>query len=193
MIESLKPLYNATLRPAALLCLKIGITPNHVTVGGLLFFIGAGVATAHGRWMTALILVIAGSLMDGLDGVLAREGGKTTTFGSILDSSCDRLTEMALLGGLLYYYQHSPRFSQYGPLLCYGALCSSVMISYIKARCEGCGISCSRGIMQRPERLILLCAGLISGPLVMVYVLAALLLLGTVTMFQRFVQAARRQ
>jgi len=169
----------------------MGLSPNHITILGLLLFIAAGYVVARYSWFHAFLLVLAGSLMDGLDGVLAREGGRTTTFGAILDSSCDRLTEMALFGGLLYYYGHMPLFPQYTPLLCFAALCSSVMVSYVKARCEAEGIACSRGLLQRPERLVLLCIGLLVGPQGMFWIVVAISILGTITTVERFIQAAR--
>jgi CDP-diacylglycerol--glycerol-3-phosphate 3-phosphatidyltransferase len=190
MLEPLKPLYNATLRPAARLCIRIGLQPNHITIIGLLFFVAAGIICATNSWYYALVLVVVGSLMDGLDGVLARESGKKSTFGAILDSSFDRLTEMALLGGLLVYFQQNEPFTSFGPLLCFGVFGTSVMVSYIKARCEGEGIACSRGILQRPERLVLLSLGLLTGPQAMVWILTAMLILGTITVFQRFFEAA---
>lgn len=190
MLEALKPLYNATLRPAARFCEKIGLLPNHITIIGLLFFIVGGILSAINLWHYALICVVIGSLLDGLDGVLARESGKKSRFGAILDSSFDRLTEMALLGGLLYFYQQRVEFNQAAVLLCYGVLCTSVMVSYVKARCEGEGVACSRGLLQRPERLILLSIGLLIGPRVMVWILTAMLILGTITVFQRFFEAA---
>jgi CDP-diacylglycerol---glycerol-3-phosphate 3-phosphatidyltransferase len=190
MLEPLKPLYNATLRPAARFCIKIGLHPNHITIIGLLFFIAAGIICVLNSWYYAVILVVAGSLMDGLDGVLARESGKKSTFGSILDSSFDRLTEMALLGGLLVYFQQKEPFTYLGPILCFCVFGTSVMVSYIKARCEGEGIACSRGILQRPERLVLLSLGLLLGPRVMIWILTLMLILGTITVFQRFFEAA---
>ncbi len=190
MLESLKPFYNNTLRPVARLFLRIGLHPNHVTLLGLMLFIAGGWLCAKDRWYLALIVVIIGALMDGLDGLLARESGKKTDFGAILDSSCDRLTEMALLGGLSVYYLRSDGYTLYGPLLCFAALCSSVMVSYVKARCEAAGISCSRGLLQRPERIILLCAGLLAGPSVMIWILCSLFLLGSITVVQRLFQAA---
>ena len=190
MLEPLRPLYNATLRPAARFCEKIGIHPNHVTIVGLLFFIGSGILSASNSWHYALTCGVIGSLMDGLDGVLARESGKKSRFGAILDSSCDRLTEMAVLGGLLYFFQQSIEFKQFGPILCYGVVCTSVMVSYVKARCEGVGIACSRGLLQRPERLLLLGFGLFFGPRVMVWMLTVMLIFGAITVFQRFFEAA---
>ncbi len=191
MIENLKPFYNRILRPFAHLFLRIGLHPNHVTVAGLIMFITAGYLGACGSWHKALVLVIIGALMDGLDGLLARESGKNTTFGAILDSSCDRLTEMALLGGVMVFYLQHDHYNSLGVPLCFSALCSSVMVSYIKARCEGSGIACSRGLLQRPERIILLCAGLLMGSSVMLWILGGVTVLGAVTAVQRLLQAAR--
>ncbi|MBN1577170.1 MAG: CDP-alcohol phosphatidyltransferase family protein [Chitinispirillaceae bacterium] len=190
MLESLKPFYNNTLRPVARLFLKIGLHPNHITLLGLLLFVAAGVLTARKSWYWALATVILGAFMDGLDGLLARESGKKSDFGAILDSSCDRLTEMALLGGLSIYYLQAEHYRFFGPMLCYAALCGSVMVSYVKARCDAAGIFCSRGVLQRPERIILLCIGLLAGPLIMLWILGAIFILGAVTVVERLLQAA---
>jgi len=189
MIESLKPLYNKLLRPTARLFLKIGLHPNHVTVLGLLCFIASGVLGALYHWYWAFLMGFLGSCMDGLDGLLARESGKKTVFGAIFDSSCDRLTEMAIIGGVLWYYLQADPHCWHGPALCYGALCSSVMVSYVKARCEGMGVSCSRGVLQRPERMILIGIGLLGGPSVMLWMLGAIVLLGAYTVIERLIQA----
>ncbi|KMQ51641.1 CDP-diacylglycerol--glycerol-3-phosphate 3-phosphatidyltransferase [Chitinispirillum alkaliphilum] len=157
-------------------------------MGVVLFIIAAGLSIAA-RWREALGFLILGALMDGLDGLLARESGKTSDFGAILDSSCDRITEIALLMGLLVYYINSTDFGNYSAYLCFTALAGSVMVSYVKARCEGAGISCSRGILQRPERLILIALGFLLGPDAMVWILALTTLLSVVTVVERLVVA----
>jgi CDP-diacylglycerol---glycerol-3-phosphate 3-phosphatidyltransferase len=185
MLEPLKPLYNAVLKPAAKLLLRIGIHPNHITLFGLLLFILGGYFSAVSRWKYALIAVIAGALMDGLDGVLARESGKKTVFGAILDSNCDRLTEMALIGGVLSFFLTLENPSIAGVIVCFTAVCASVMVSYVKARIEAAGIACSRGFLQRPERIIALCFGLFFGPKVMIWILAGISVAGFITFLQR--------
>lgn len=191
MIEALKPFYNATLRPVTRLLLNIGIHPNGITIFGLILFMAGGWCCAIAKWHIALIFVIAGSLMDGIDGLLARESGKQSEFGAILDSSCDRLTEMALLGGIAIFYQRYGLGDSFtGTILCFSALCGSVMVSYIKARCEASGISCSRGLLQRPERLILLSFGLLLGAKIMLWILGVVTIAGFFTAFQRILQAA---
>ena len=76
MLEGLKPFYNSILRPAARFLCNTGIQPNHITLLGLALFGAAGWFCSTGEWKTALILVIFGALMDGLDGVLARNQTK---------------------------------------------------------------------------------------------------------------------
>lgn len=190
MIEGLKPFYNNTLRPVARLFSSIGLHPNYITLFGLLLFIGAAWFCAVSRWYYALTAVIIGSCMDGLDGILARENDMKSRFGAILDSTCDRISEIALLGGIAFFYMNSSSYRFWGPVLCFIALNCSLLISYIKARCEGVGISCNRGILQRPERLILLSTGLLTGPSIMIWILVGFSVLGFATVIQRIFQAA---
>lgn len=189
MIENLKPFYNRTLRPAALLFSKAGLSPNHITIIGVILFAVSGYYCYVGKWYTALILVIAGSLMDGLDGVVARECGKISRFGAILDSCCDRITEIVLILGIMLFYAARAESGIWPVCLCFSSLSGSVMVSYVKARCEGAGVSCRRGIMQRPERLIIFCFGLLCGPEIMVWILAIVTFFTFVTVLQRLFEA----
>lgn len=189
MLEPLKPFYNAVLRPVAKQLLRIGIHPNHITLLGLLLFILGGYFSAVTQWKYALFAVIAGALMDGLDGVLARESGKKSIFGGILDSCCDRLTEMALIGGIMYFYLTASSQTVFGAMVCFTAMSGSIMVSYVKARIEADGISCSRGFLQRPERIIALCFGLFFGPTVMLWILCSIAIAGFITFMQRLMVA----
>jgi CDP-diacylglycerol---glycerol-3-phosphate 3-phosphatidyltransferase len=190
MLENLKPIFNATIRPVALGFNALGIHPNHITLSGLVFFVIAGYFSAVDQWFWALILVITGALFDGLDGVLARESGKKSTFGAILDSSCDRLTEIFLLLGVLIFYCNHPFNGYWGIVLCFTAVSGSLMVSYVKARCEGVGIPCKSGLLQRPERIILLCFGLKFGPTVMFWILLGMSIFTSFTVIQRLFEAA---
>ncbi|NLG15916.1 MAG: CDP-alcohol phosphatidyltransferase family protein [Fibrobacter sp.] len=192
MLEPLKPLYNKTLRPFALFLARFGVHPNHITISGLLFFIVSAWFVNRGNWRTAFVLVIAGSLFDGLDGVLARETGKKSVFGGILDSCCDRLTEIFLFAGLFLYYLKNPVINYTEIILCFTGVSGSLMVSYVKARCEGSGVVCSRGLLQRPERLILLMAGLLTGQTVMFWILLIISVLSVFTVIQRILEAALR-
>ena len=190
MLEGLKPFYNGLLRPFARFLSRLGVYPNHLTLLGLCLFVTAGWMSGRGKWVWALFMVIAGSLMDGLDGVVARESGKKTVFGAILDSSCDRLTEIFLILGILVYYLKTPQINIPGVVACFTGICGSVMVSYVKARCEGAGVACKRGLLQRPERLILLSIGLLAGPQTMIWILLGISALATFTVIQRLFEAA---
>jgi len=190
MLEGLKPLYNATLKPAALACNKAGIHPNHITIAGVFLFVAAGYFAAVDKWIIAVWLVVAGGLFDGLDGVLARESGKKTVFGAILDSCCDRLTEIAIIAGVLVYYLSHEIHGYWGVILCFTAVSGSLMVSYVKARCEGMNVPCKSGILQRPERIILLCAGLCLGKEVMFWILLSISVLSFFTSIQRLFEAS---
>ena len=185
MIEGLKPSYERALLPAVHLCSRLGVSPNHITVLGVALFAAAGWYCATGHWYTAAAFVTAGALLDGCDGLLARVGGRKTDFGAILDSTCDRLTEIAWLAGFTVYYVRHAGQEALPVYLCFAALTGSLMVSYVKARCEGQGVECRAGILQRPERIILLGVCMLLGPEVMVYGLAATAALSWVTVGQR--------
>jgi CDP-diacylglycerol---glycerol-3-phosphate 3-phosphatidyltransferase len=203
MLEGLKPYYNRLFIPLVKPLVKIGVHPNHCTLAGVALFGIAAWLTKTNEWKAALFLVIAGSLLDGLDGVLAREAAKQSVFGGILDSVCDRITEILLLLGVLGFLLSTPLISfskdalsinerAWGVILCYTAITMSLMVSYVKARCEGANIACGRGFLQRPERIILFCAGLCFGPHVMLWVLGAVSALGLYTVVERLTIAYRK-
>ena len=199
MIEGLKSPFANLLRPMVRPLVAAGIRPNHVTLAGLGLFIVAATMVFLGRWTLACVMVVFGAILDGIDGLLSREAAQQTAFGAILDSGVDRLTEIVLLLGTLGYYLSGspvpagPAAQQRvaGIAFCYTAVTMSLMVSYLRARCEGAGIACRSGLLQRPERIILLCIGLLLGPRGMVWMLAGLTLLATVTVMQRFIAAYR--
>jgi CDP-diacylglycerol--glycerol-3-phosphate 3-phosphatidyltransferase len=189
MLEGLKPGYNAVLRPLGLLCIRLRIKPNYVTVAGFIAFCAAGYLTAIDRWFAAAVLVGAGACMDGLDGLIAREGNMKSTFGAVFDSTMDRLTEIALFIGIFFWYQRHPDIL--ASFICIAGVCGSLMVSYIRARCEGAGLVCTEGFFQRPERIIVLVTCLVFGPKVMFFGLSALSALVWVTSVQRLIVAYR--
>ena len=155
--------------------IKVGITPNIVTFIGFLgnmvaagMFIYAATLTGgryawigYGGWV-----LIASSLFDMMDGRLARLGNMSSTFGAFWDSTLDRYSELVSLGGIVGFY-----FGLEGEtwvldntvwgILTLAAMIGSVMVSYVRARAEGLGLDCKVGIMQRPERVVVLCLGAI--------------------------------
>lgn len=147
--------------PVARLLAKAGLSPNIVTSIGLLIAGASASLLAIGELWAGGLVLLASSVFDLFDGALARETGRVTRFGALFDSVVDRLSEAVVLLGLLVYFLD--RSSTAGPLLVYLALVGSVAVSYVRARAEGLGIECEVGIMTRPERILILAAGIVVG------------------------------
>ncbi|MGZ3837896.1 MAG: CDP-alcohol phosphatidyltransferase family protein [Flavisolibacter sp.] len=149
--------------PFVRLLIKIGLTPNAVTVIGFILNIGVAAVFVVGAektnrgdlsyvgWAGALIL-FAG-LFDMLDGQVARLGKMSSSFGALLDSVLDRYSELFMFLGICYYLISHHYFIS--SLFAFIGLIGSMMVSYTRARAEGLGIECKGGLMQRPERIVL--------------------------------------
>jgi CDP-diacylglycerol--glycerol-3-phosphate 3-phosphatidyltransferase len=138
---------------------RVGITPNQVTLAGFAGNVGAGVLAARGEFLIAGIVTLLASGLDLLDGALARATGKASAFGAVLDSTLDRLSEAAVLAGLAYYF--AERGDREQVILCFAAIVGSLLVSYVRARAEYFGLNIREGLFTRPERVIVLGAGLI--------------------------------
>lgn len=137
----------------------IGVTPNMLTLAGVLGNAGAAVLAARGEFLAAGLVMLAASALDLLDGALARATGKATRFGSVFDAMMDRVSEAAVLFGLLYYF--SDRGGREEELLIFAAVVASFLVSYARARAELVDVPMREGLFGRPERVLLLSAGLI--------------------------------
>jgi CDP-diacylglycerol--glycerol-3-phosphate 3-phosphatidyltransferase len=187
MIESLKPIYNNALRPFARFLAICGVSPNAVTVSGVAVYVGVAWLIASGQWKAAVAVGVAGGFLDGIDGIIAREFDKKSVFGGILDSTCDRFTEILAFCGLMLYYLLTEKDSIAGPFLCLTSITGSLMVSYVKARAEGAGLECNGGIMQRTERMIVTGVFLLLGPSLMLWGLALVSAVSYITVFQRLI------
>lgn len=158
------------INPFVRFLIKLGLTPNAVTTIGLLLNIGVAIIFIIGAekgnrgelgyvgWAGGLIL-FAG-LFDMLDGQVARLGKMSSTFGALYDSVLDRYSELVLFLGICYYLVSHHYFLS--SLFAFIALIGSMMVSYTRARSEGLGIENKGGIMQRPERVILIAVSAIA-------------------------------
>ncbi len=191
MLEKYKSGFASFLRPLVRLLARLHIHPNMVTVAGTLVFAAAGYAAALGYWGWSVPIGLIGAGLDGVDGVLAREHGKKTVFGGILDSVCDRFTEIFWLSGILAFYLRTSPGDWIPTALVLVAITGSLTISYIKARAEAAGVECKGGIMQRPERLILIAVLLLTNPTVMLWGLGILGALSFFTVFERILISYR--
>ncbi len=142
--------------PASAALDKLGFTPNLATLTGTAVSIGAGAAAADGRFVLAGILVLVGATFDMLDGGIARRTGQVSDRGALLDSVMDRVSEGALLLGLLIFYTRSATFDQTLIILAFVAFSGSMMVSYVRARAEGLGMKGTAGFATRPERVVVI-------------------------------------
>ena len=163
------------------------VNPNLLTVTGALVSLVAALAFARGAFLAAGILVLAGGFFDLIDGVVARHHGVSTRFGAFLDSTLDRLVDMALLLGIAMYFAQTGRPG--GVLLAGVALISTVLVSYSKACAERSVPQVTVGVLERGERVGILAAGGIFG--VLVPALWVVAIGSTITVIQRFVRAYR--
>lgn len=161
--------FDKPLRKAA--CI-IPFSPNSITIAG---FLVTAAASGIIPWNLPLggAMIMIGGMFDVLDGVVARAQGKETRFGAFLDSLLDRVSDGLIMCGIAgHYYLHG---QVTGMVLSLAALMAAYLVSYARARAEGLGISCSVGIMERPERIVLLAAGALTGLLIpALWLLAAL-------------------
>ncbi len=163
------------------------LSPNGLTVIGFLVSIGSAVALAGGHFVVGGALVLVAGAFDMLDGPLARAKGRTTQFGAMLDSSLDRLSEAAVLFGILVHYVNHDG-TTWEAWLPYVTFVGSVMVSYLRARAEGLGLKCEVGVFTRAERVIVLAIGLMIGQWIEDAVVVALSLLAALA----FVTVAQR-
>ena len=151
--------------------LRMHLSPNVLTVAGLLVSLAAGVLLGAGWWGWAAGAMFLTGLADLLDGAVARLGRSATTFGAFLDSTLDRVSDVALYGGLATYYAAAGNRTYV--VLCLSGLGAAIVISYSRARAENLIEQCRGGFWQRGERFVALWAGAVSGhPSTAVWVLA---------------------
>ena len=157
------------IRPVA----RLGITPNMLTFIGLLLSGFTAFVLARGFLFAGGLLVLFAGVFDMFDGAMARARGESTTFGAFFDSTLDRFSESIILFGLLVYallrpglhnpFWPFPAEQSWMIILAFVAVVGSLMVSYAKARAEGLGLECKTGLLARPERVVILALGLLTG------------------------------
>ncbi len=168
---------------------RTGLTPDHLTVMGTLVGISAAIAIGAGYLHLGLVLVILAAVPDLLDGALAKASDAASQRGAFFDSTMDRITDSVLMGGIAWYFasNEDPHLT----LLPFAVAAVSGLISYQRAKAESLGLDAKGGLMERAERIILICVGLLYEPL-LIPILWILLVLTSITAIQRFVKVWRQ-
>ena len=174
-------LIRQALGPVVQILVRLQVSPNAVSVTGILVTIGAVGLFVGGAPVTAGLIFLLGSLLDVLDGELARASNRVTPFGAIFDSLLDRISEGVLLIAIAWYF--ADRGEVAGVVITVAGMLGSVSTSYVRARAEAVGMTCTVGWITRPERIIILTLGMIFGQLFAAIVI--LFVLATLTVIQR--------
>jgi phosphatidylinositol phosphate synthase len=167
------------------------VTPNALTTAGVSLCLAASVVVLFENrnewlfyWLGAAMFVV-GSILDILDGALARAGGKTTPFGAFLDSTTDRVGEGAMLGAIaLVFHRHDQPVAL---ALAFAAVVGSFLVSYTRAKAEGLGLRGDVGLGSRAERVVVITGGLVLAP-ISIWLLVAAIALLTATAWVTVVQ-----
>ncbi len=147
-------------RPLSSLAKSININPNIITIAGFLVTTIAAI-TLPQNLMLGGVLIIVGGFFDMFDGIVARINKRSTSFGAFLDSVLDRYSDSFLLLGFTWYFFKMNSIT--GAVISLGTMIGALIISYTRARAEGLGKNCHTGLMERPERVILMAFGALTG------------------------------
>jgi CDP-diacylglycerol--glycerol-3-phosphate 3-phosphatidyltransferase len=197
MLSALRPAIARVARPVAVRLLRLGVTPDAVTLAGTLgVVVGSLAFLARGQFLLGTVVAVLSVFTDMLDGAMARERGTTSRFGAWLDSTCDRVADAAVFCALAWWFTAGGDDRLLAAVALY-CLVSGAVVSYEKARAEGLGMRCDVGIAERSERLVLVfvgtaLVGLGAPDLVLAVLLWVLAAVTTVTVGQRAVEVHRQ-
>ncbi|MEO7069917.1 MAG: phosphatidylinositol phosphate synthase [Nostocoides sp.] len=189
--------FTTLLTPVAKVFLKLGISPDIVTVVGTCgVSVGALAFYPRHEFLIGTIVITAFVFSDTIDGIMARTSGRSSNWGAYLDSTLDRVGDAAVFGGLVLWYAgdgHQP----YMAGLALACLILGSVVSYAKARAEGLGYTANVGIAERADRLVAVLAttGLVGWflpEIVLTVVLSLLALASLITIFQRILTVRRQ-
>ena len=167
---------------------RLGFTANSLTALGIALSAVAAWRIAEGAFLAAGLILTAGGCLDFCDGAVARVRGTASRFGAFLDSVTDRVSDALVFSAFTwFYFRGGDDLMAVVALAAYGG---GQLTSYIRAKAESLGYDCKTGILERAERLILLCTGLILG--FVEVMLWAVAVLSVVTVVQRLVHVARQ-
>ena len=197
MLEHIRGLVTTIISPVARLLLRLGVSPDAVTLVGTVATCSAALWFApRGDLVVAALSVTLFALFDLLDGTMARMSGRVSMFGAFLDSTLDRIADAVVFGAVILYFA-GPGDSMFGAATALWCLVTGVSTSYARAKAESLGFTARVGIMERADRIVLLgisaiAAQLTDEPLVLAWGLALLGALSSLTVAQR-IWVVRRQ
>jgi CDP-diacylglycerol--glycerol-3-phosphate 3-phosphatidyltransferase len=173
LTEQLRARFKGILDPIGAALNRIGITPNALTISGLVGTTIGAYFLLQGKMTLGGIILLAMGPIDALDGTMARLRGEPSNFGAFVDSVTDRYSELVIFLGLLFYYLQEGDWLTAG--IVYLAAAGSVLVSYVRSRAETLGYEAKVGILTRLERYIVLAPSLLFNiPKVGLWIVAVL-------------------
>ena len=196
MLERFRALSHTVLGPVARLLIRLGVSPDLVTVIGTLGVALAALVCFPQGWLWQGTLVVTLFVVsDMIDGLMAKISGTSSNWGAFLDSTLDRLGDAAVFGGILLYFVYRESSTLWAGIALAG-LVFGQWTSYVKARAESLGFTCAGGLAARADRLVIILVGaLVAGlgvPYVLQVAVAGLAVTSMITVVQRIDQVRRQ-
>lgn len=192
--QKIRGAWDVFMKPVGRGLMKTGVSPDAITIMGVAIQAISGYFILEGRLFVAGLVAIVAALFDALDGAVARARNRKSSFGAVLDSTTDRLSDALFFLPLIWLYGVRPDVARREDLwvvgLAMAALVFSFLVSYVKARAEGLGLECNVGFAERLERLAIMIIGLLLD-----VVLGALVILATlsaITFLQRLLHVRKQ-
>lgn len=195
--QRIRGAWDGFVRPVGRTLGRTGLSPNAITVLGVLIQAGSAYLIVEGRLVAAGFVAAAAGIADLLDGAVAKARGKATSFGALLDSTTDRLSDALFFVGVAWLYGVDPDVVAHDEPWVAGvalaALVFTFLVSYVKARAESLGLECNIGLAERFERVALMVVGLVFG--IVPVMVVALAVVSAITFVQRmmYVSAQARR
>ncbi len=163
------------------------MSPNIITFGGFVIVLGAALIILSGRFRLGGIILLIGSILDAVDGQIARSSKKTSKFGAFFDSTLDRYGEFFIFFSIAFAGKDFLMTA-----VCFAAVLGAFLTSYTRARAESLGVDIKEGFFSRVERVIIVSGGLIVLPQQMIYIMSVLAIGSNITAIQRILIAYKR-
>ncbi|MBD3384484.1 CDP-alcohol phosphatidyltransferase family protein [candidate division KSB1 bacterium] len=187
--ESLKDGFRKLLQPIINFFIQTNLNPNFFTTISLILSIFSAYQFAKGSLRLAAVILLLAGMFDLIDGSVARESNRVTKFGALYDSTLDRFSEIFIYLGITIHFIPQHEMIRVIDLVVvvtiFLGLGGSLMVSYVRARAEGLGFECKIGIMQRPERLVVLSIGALISEIGLVIAIVLVAIFANITAIQR--------
>ena len=182
-MKSVKFGFRGAVQPLAVWLARAGVQANWLTYAGFILNVAVALLVSQGWLTVGGVLFLLCNGLDFLDGAVARAAGTAGRYGAFLDSVLDRYSEAVVFVGLLVWFSRGNELPALAATAL--ALVGSFMVSYCRARAEGLGLDCEVGLLQRPERVVLLGVGMILAEYALLPILIGLAVLTNMTAAQR--------